>query len=382
MIGPRRTFLRVTGALLSCSFWLILIVAYAGEPGAMAEPDKTAIALEALSRLKGIDLEANPSVKAAVERVLQQVRGRPEFVEIVRDFRMTNQETGLLEVAVRNPHDSSGVEAARLLLEHRSLVLLQSGLRTSNAANLVIVLGHAQMKETLPLIEPILTDSRRDFELRKEVLRAMAKIQEGALRLLKLAAAGDLSEDLKPTATAELNAVRWPELKAEAARLLPLPKALNAEPLPPLSELLGRQGDPMKGAEVFRRETVGCARCHQVDGQGVDFGPNLSEIGSKLGRDALYQAILEPSAGIAFGYEAWQLELKEGEDVYGLVTSETAEEIAIKAVGGLVSRYKKADVIRKTQQKVSAMPSGLEQAMTVQDLVDLVAYLGTLKKQR
>jgi hypothetical protein len=27
------------------------------------------------------------------------------------------------------------------------------------------------------------------------------------------------------------------------------------------------------------------------------------------------------------------------------------------------------------------MPSGLEQSMSVQDLVDLVAYLGTLKKK-
>src|SRR5262245_39938922 len=328
MIGVHQMVPRITGAILGCS-WLILFAAYGAESGAVAESDKTAIALEALSRLKGIDLEANPTVKSAAERLLQQVRGRPEFLEIVRDFSMTNQEPGLLEVAVRNSHDSSGVEAARLLLEHQSFDLLRGGLQTSNATNLVVALGYTQMKEVIPLIESVMTDPGRDLELRKEVLRAMAKVQEGASKLLKLAEAGGLSQDLRPTATAELNAVRWPELKVEAARLLALPKALNAEPLPPLAELLRRQGDPKRGAEVFRREEVGCARCHQIDGQGIDFGPNLSEVGSKLGADALYQAILEPSAGIAFGYDAWQLELKGGEEAYGLLNSETAEEIAI-----------------------------------------------------
>src|SRR5439155_8178824 len=52
------------------------------------EPDRGAIAAEALSRLKGIDLDANPGVKAAVVRVLDQARGTPQFVEIVRDFKI------------------------------------------------------------------------------------------------------------------------------------------------------------------------------------------------------------------------------------------------------------------------------------------------------
>ena len=380
--GPRQS--RVFGWLHAATGCALLVVAGRGAESVGPAPDqeKIAIALAALSRLKGMDLAANPSVKAAVHKVLVQVRGRPEFVEIVRDFQLTDQESGLLEVAVKNPRDSSGVEAARLLLERKSFDVLREGLESTNAANLAEAVGHAQLKESVPLLEPIVSDTRRDLNLRREAVRALAQVQEGAAKLLTLARERKLPDDLKLAATAELNAARWPDIKAEAGRLLPLPKSLNSQPLPPISELITRRGNPVRGSEVFRRETVGCIRCHQVNGQGVDFGPNLSEIGSKLGADALYQAILDPSAGISFGYEAWQFDLKSGDEVYGLVSSETADEVAVKAVGGIVSRYKKSEVARRTQQKLSVMPSGLEQSMTLQDLVDLVEYLGTLRKNQ
>jgi putative heme-binding domain-containing protein len=125
---------------------------------------------------------------------------------------------------------------------------------------------------------------------------------------------------------------------------------------------------------------VGCANCHQVNGQGIDFGPNLSEVGSKLGKDALYEAILDPSAGISFGYEAWQLTLKSGDEAYGLIVSDTPEEIAVKAIGGIVTRYPKRDIVTREQSKLSIMPAGLQQAMTAQELVDLVEYLSSLTK--
>jgi putative heme-binding domain-containing protein len=380
--GPRQS--RVFGWLHAAAGCALLLVAGRGAESVGTAPDqeKIAIALGALSRLKGIDLAANPSVKAAVHKVLEQVHGRPEFVEIVRDFQLTDQESGLLEVAVKNPRDSSGVEAARLLLERKSFDVLREGLESTNAVNLAEAVGHAQLKESIPLLEPIVADTRRDLNLRREAVRALAQVQEGAARLLTLARERKLPDDLKLAATAELNAARWPDIKAEAGRLLPLPKSLNSQPLPPISELITRRGNPVRGSEVFRRETVGCIRCHLVNGQGIDFGPNLSEIGSKLGADALYQAILDPSAGISFGYEAWQFYLKSGDEIYGLVSSETADEVAVKAVGGIVSRYKKSEIARRTQQKLSVMPSGLEQSMTLQDLVDLVEYLGTLRKNQ
>src|SRR5579859_1415524 len=53
--------------------------------------DRKLIALEALSRLKGTDLNSNPSLKAAALKVLEWTRGTPDFVTIVRDFHIPGQ---------------------------------------------------------------------------------------------------------------------------------------------------------------------------------------------------------------------------------------------------------------------------------------------------
>jgi putative heme-binding domain-containing protein len=258
--------------------------------------------------------------------------------------------------------------------------LIKTTLEGTNAAPIAEALGNTGDKEIVPLLEPVVTDAAREPGLRRKAVRALAGVREGAELLLRLAKEQKLPEDLRLTASSELNSAHWPEIKAEAATLLPLPSAQNARPLPPISQLIKMTGNPANGAAVFRRDNVGCIKCHQVRGEGIDFGPNLSEIGTKLGKDALYESILDPSAGIAFGYEAWQIELKNGDDAYGLINSETEDEITVKAVGGVTTRYKKSDIAKRTKQKLSIMPAGLQQNLSTQEIVDLVEYLASLKK--
>jgi putative heme-binding domain-containing protein len=366
-------------ALLSA--WLGVGNAIAAEAAASSAPaDRRAVNLEALSRLKGLDLDANPGVKAVVLKLLDQVQGTTEFVEIVRDFHIQGQTQPLLAIAEKAPAGPDAAEAMRLVLAAPDTNALQAALEGTNAAAIVEALGNTGEKAIVPWLGPIVPDLSKPVSVRKKAVQALVKIQDGAAALLAMARKQELPADLRLLASAELNAIRWEPLKQEAAELLPPPKTQNSQPLPPISELVKLKGNAEQGAIVFRRETVGCYKCHQVNGQGIDFGPNLSEIGTKLAKDAIYESILDPSAGISFGYEAWQLEFKNGDDALGLITSETSDEVALKAVGGIVTRYKKADISRRTKQKLSIMPAGLEQTMSANDLVDLVGYLASLKK--
>ena len=77
----------------------------------------------------------------------------------------------------------------------------------------------------------------------------------------------------------------------------------------PVAELVKMPGDATKGQVVY---LTYCFTCHQVNGQGVDFGPALSEIGTKLAKEAIYDSILNPSAGISFGFEGWVVKMKDG----------------------------------------------------------------------
>lgn len=347
------------------------------------ENDKTALAVEALSKLQGVNLETNAKLKETVLKILEKTRGTPSFVKLVQQFNLSGQNRGLLEVALAQPSSDSGVQAMRLLLAGDGTALVSETLAGTNvlaAAKTAEALGHTGGNQTATLLLPIVTEAHRDPMLRRQAVRSLAKTHDGADALLKLAQADRLADDLKFTASTELNQVRWPEIKTVAAKLLPLAQSQDAAPLPPLGELVKRTGNPANGAIIFARANPGCIACHVVKGQGTDFGPNLSEIGSKLGKDALYESILDPSAGISFGYEAFNWTFKNGDEAYGLLASETNDEIAVKVVGGIVTRYKKAEILSRQPSKLSIMPSGLQAAMTPDELVDLVEYLASLKK--
>ena len=241
-------------------------------------------------------------------------------------------------------------------------------------------MGNTKEKRAVAMLLPLVSDAKRDLVTRKIAVKALAQTQEGAEALLDLGRKEAIASDLKLTASTELNGVRWAKIKKEASEVLPLPQGKNAEPLPPISELAKMTGNAANGEQVFYREQVTCASCHRIKGRGAEIGPDLSEIGSKLGKDALFEAIIEPSAGISLGYEAFSLDLKSGDEAYGLLVSQTADEIAIKDLKGIVTRFKTSEVEKKRQLKTSIMPTGLAANMTTQELVDLVQFLSGLKK--
>jgi putative heme-binding domain-containing protein len=168
-------------------------------------------------------------------------------------------------------------------------------------------------------------------------------------------------------------------VRSEAAKLFPAPPTKNNEPLPSISELLNRRGNARRGEQVFAT-TAECAKCHVVGQAGKDVGPNLSEIGSKLSQHALLESVLYPSAGISHNYETYALALGAGNVLTGILVSETDDSVTIKSADAIVRTFEKSEIEEMKKQTVSLMPADLQRTMTVQDLVDVVAYLATLKK--
>lgn len=372
-------------ALRSLTLFLLIccpaLVLSAAEPS--PDRERIAVAVEALTRIQNVDLSTNATLKAAVGKVLTATRGTPAFVDLIKHFQIKDQNLALLEIALKNPVEPAAIEAIRWILATGDKPLLNDSLNQTNQAlvlKTVEALGQAGQPQAVPFLEPLLI-SNRPPEVRRAAVSALAQSQEGCRRLLALAREQRLPDSLAGTARAALHSARWPDIQREAADLLPLPQTRNAEPLPPLRELAQRTGDAARGALVFSRPDVGCINCHQVHNAGVNFGPDLSEIGGKLAREAIYESILDPNAGISFGYESYELALESGDEAYGLMVSETADEIALKDTRGIVTRYKKSEIKQKRQLPISAMPAGLQQNMAVEDLIDLVEYLSSLKKK-
>ncbi|HVV02517.1 MAG TPA: PVC-type heme-binding CxxCH protein, partial [Verrucomicrobiae bacterium] len=237
------------------------------------------IALAALGKVKVYGLEESADTKNAVVHMLNDVRGKPAFVELVREFKLKGQERGLIEVAGKNPFDGANVEAVRLLLYSKETNMVRQALAGPSGVTIARAMGSAGSRRILPFLLPVITNAAAPISLRKAAVQSITQLHSGSDDLLAITRDGALPADLKLSAAAELSHSRWDAVREQSAALLPMPKTRDAATLPPIAELAARKGDIAHGAQVFRSETATCSKCHQINGEGVDFGPNLSEIG-------------------------------------------------------------------------------------------------------
>ncbi|MFM9068901.1 MAG: PVC-type heme-binding CxxCH protein [Planctomycetota bacterium] len=339
------------------------------------------ISSEALKRIGAIDIAKNAKHAAALEQMLSKIVGTPSFVEMVNKFQVASRYPELLKLAQARPDDQLGVDAMLVLVQREQAELLKQGLGSAEpvvAAATARALGNVADGRTASLLLPIVNDPQRDLELRRQATRGLASTKNGAQELLKLAESKKLDEALVSAASFQLHAAQWPEVKAAAVKLFPLPPAKDRE-LPAIGELVKMKGDVTRGTQVFAK-TADCGKCHVVNGQGKEVGPNLSEIGGKLSRQAFFESILYPSAGIAHSYETYVAVLADGNTVTGIKTSETPTSVTLKTADAIQRVFDKKDVEELKKQNISLMPADLQKTMTTQDLVDVVEYLTTLKK--
>jgi quinoprotein glucose dehydrogenase len=138
-------------------------------------------------------------------------------------------------------------------------------------------------------------------------------------------------------------------------------------------------GDAEAGRRIFfGRAEVSCVRCHKVNGEGGDVGPDLSKVGGQQQRDYLLESIVEPNRQIAKGFESVVLTLTNGKSVTGIVKAEDDREIRLMTAEGQVVTVAK-DKIDERQAGKSAMPEDLVQKLSKRDLRDLVEFLAGLK---
>jgi putative heme-binding domain-containing protein len=225
--------------------------------------------------------------------------------------------------------------------------------------------------------------SKETNELRSEALRILARTERGANLILDLEQKQQLPPEMRNLAANMVASVRAPAVQARAAKILPPPATRNKTQLPPARFLAARQGNAAAGKVVFSLKTGSdCASCHSLDPNKQLVGPNLSAIGSKLGKEALLDSILNPSAGIAHEYVTWILDTRAQGQVVGIVAEDTPQRVVVKTDTGESVRLRPADITARRKSNLSMMPEDLVTKMTEQQLVDLLEYLATLKDDR
>jgi putative heme-binding domain-containing protein len=161
-----------------------------------------------------------------------------------------------------------------------------------------------------------------------------------------------------------------------------LPDELRVKKLGPNikpEDILSLKGDAGRGRELLRRGGLQCSQCHRVQGEGRDFGPDLSQIGRKYSRERILEQILYPSKSIDPAYLTYQVETKQEASYSGFLLKRTSEEILLKDATLAEVRIPTGQIKSLEAQQLSAMPEGLLQALSAQDAADLLEYLSSLK---
>ena len=137
-------------------------------------------------------------------------------------------------------------------------------------------------------------------------------------------------------------------------------------------------GDKARGKAVFG-ET--CAKCHVLFGEGRKVGPELTGI-ERGNREAMIQAIVDPSAAVLPEFMASTFTIREDESglgeerqVTGFLLEETAQSITVIDSAGNELTVPPAQLVKREPMALSLMPTGLLDGITPQQIRDLFAYL-------
>lgn len=337
--------------------------------------------LYALKHMDPSKLTMTPTVQAALNEVLNEQKGSLDFVELVTRFNVDNRTNDLLQIALTYPDSAVGKESAKTLLNWSKTDLINNVLNSDNVAEAQAMVKalrpHMYNKRTIAIMEKFMRDTTRNLDVRKLAVKTFGGPWESEDRLLELAKNGEIPADLQTAAGGVFQSAWRALLRDEAAKYLKLPGSKEGAQLPTISVLVDKKGDHSNGKAVFQNL---CANCHQVNNEGVNFGPDLSEIGSKLSKEALYTSILFPDQGISFGFEGYRFQMNDGTTAIGRVVSEAAGKIELQYMESRQS-VAKENVKTRTKLESSLMPSNLQSFMSEQELIDLIEYLSTLKRK-
>ena len=140
-------------------------------------------------------------------------------------------------------------------------------------------------------------------------------------------------------------------------------------------------GDSILGRALFfdLAGPAPCAKCHSVGSEGGDVGPDLSAIAGIRTAQFIIEAILEPSAEIAGGYESVLIQTTDGRILDGVIRRETQDSLWLVDGEGIESALAISAIARRRVQDTSLMPGDFAQLLTVAELHDLLSYLETLR---
>jgi putative membrane-bound dehydrogenase-like protein len=353
----RRVALRVLAAQPSVEAheaWLPPLTALLAEPG---DVGLTAV-LDAVKRLKSHPFDATLQVLA--DDASRALPLRLKALDAMKGLKFSADTLAMLQGVVADAAASPAarIQAAAML----AAAPLQHGQQAA-LAPLFATAGPVELEKLLPLVRKAHEPAARAYAEALARNPAIASQQESSYRTLFSGHPPEVFETIVLPAYVRVGEV------TEAKK----------RQLPELAARAAAQGRQAEGKKVFEQGKGTCLACHQIGGVGRALGPDLSKIGAIRTERDLIESIVFPSASLARDYETHHLEMTDGRSVMGVIKSHTAEGLRVMDVAGQEQDLPHAAISASTQLPTSLMPLGLDQTLPEQELLDLVAWLRSLR---
>ena len=209
-------------------------------------------------------------------------------------------------------------------------------------------------------------DKSLDESKRIEAARKMARDASGGNMLIDMKSQGQLPGKVAEAVSAQLFNNPDQNVRVLASQFFP-----RAGRVLRVDFAARMKADPKQGQTVF---TNNCASCHRHGESGADIGPDLTMIHQKFDKMTLLDAIVNPSASIVFGYEAYTVTTKKGESYFGFLLSD-GPTVVIKDAAGQRHAIKADEIKSREKLPNSLMPEPTSLGLDEQALADLTGYL-------
>ncbi len=132
-------------------------------------------------------------------------------------------------------------------------------------------------------------------------------------------------------------------------------------------------GNWLRGRRIFFGDAA-CSTCHTLRGEGIVFGPDLSNLVHR-DRESVLQDIRLPSAALNPDHPGYLVSLADGTVQSGLLRSADSNPVILALPAGAEMELA-ADRVRGIElMKVSLMPQGFDQQLHPDQMEDLLTFL-------
>lgn len=320
-------------------------------------------------------IKRNKDFQRIIPGVLAGIKNDKDFLDIALKYSLYDQQKRVLSILDDSTDLTVYAQAANVANALFGITALKEAINQKPmdvkfAKKRIERMGLVDTDVITKQLILIFTNRKYPFELRETAVLAMEGYMSD-VKLWDLMKVNKVSKELIPAAKAVMRKTFHNDLKVEFEHKFGVPEEVQLSEMPDFT----KKGDWAKGKVLYQSA---CSNCHVVDDIGIDFGPALSLIGKKLGKEGLYSAIVHPSQGVSLGYETSLITFADGSSTKAIITSKTSDSYYVKMMGSSeLKTYKLAEVKSvEVLAKESLMPSF---PFPEEDMRNLIEYLSTLK---